>query len=293
MKKRLKKTLTEMFSAADAADVYSSFDIIGDIAIIKLPKHSQANAQNVAEAIMHRHKNVKAVFTQTSAVTGAFRLRKLAYVAGENRTSTVHRESSCAFAVDVKSCYFSPRLSHERMRIAHLVQAGEKVVNMFAGAGCFSIVIAKHAQPAKVFSIDVNPTAVEFMKENVRRNRVYGIVIPLLGDAKAVVEARLKYCADRVLMPLPEKAFEYLPCAVSALKTSGGWIHIHAFEHALKTENASEKVRQKIVEALDSLKVSFGVPQVRVVRPTGPNWYQLVADVHVNRRSVSLGYSFL
>ena len=82
-------------------------------------------------------------------------------------------------------------------------------------------------------------------------------------------------------MPLPEKAFDYLPCAVSALKTSGGWIHIHAFEHALKTEKAAEKVRQKTVEALASLEVSFEIPQVRVVRPTGPNWYQLVADVRI------------
>jgi len=277
----LKDTLAKLFPAEGTVDVYSAFDIIGDIAIIKLPKTSKAKAEAVAEAIMNRHKNVKAAFVQTSGVTGDFRLRSLKHVAGENRTVTVHRESSCCFAVDVESCYFSPRLLHERLRIASFVQPEEVVVNMFAGVGCFSIIIAKHAKAAKVFSMDVNPVAVKFMEENIRRNRVYGKVVPLLGDAKEIINARLQHYADRVLMPLPEKAFAYLPCAVSALKTSGGWIHVHAFEHALKTENPAEKVRQKLTETLAALEINFEVPHVRVVRSTGPNWFQLVADVHV------------
>jgi tRNA G37 N-methylase Trm5 len=105
-------------------------------------------------------------------------------------------------------------------------------------------------------------------------------VVPILGDAKAIIEARLQRCADRVLMPLPEKAFAYLPSAVSALKPSGGWIHVHAFEHAFKSESAAEKVRQKVTETLGASGANFEVPNVRIVRSTGPNWFQLVADVH-------------
>ena len=87
--------------------------------------------------------------------------------------------------------------------------------------------------------------------------------------------------ADRVLMPLPEKALEYLPYAVSALNASGGWIHYYGFEHAKKTESPAEKVKLKVAETLDALDVDFEVHFVRVVRSTGPNWYQLAADVHV------------
>jgi len=32
-------------------------------------------------------------------------------------------------------------------------------------------------------------------------------VIPILGDAREIVEGRLKGVADRVLMPLPEMAY--------------------------------------------------------------------------------------
>jgi tRNA (guanine37-N1)-methyltransferase len=261
--------------------VYNSFDVVGDIAIIRLPSTSQVNAQKAANAIMSRHRNVKTVLLQASPVAGDLRLRRLTHVAGENKTSTVHREFGCFFAIDLVKCYFSPRLSNERMRIAKMVEPKETVVNMFAGVGCFSIIIAKHANPEKVFSIDVNPAAFQFTQENIRLNRVYGKVTPLLGDSKDIINNRLQQVADRVLMPLPEKALEYLPCALSALKTSGGWIHYYGLEHAKKNESPAQKIKLKVAEALDSLGVDAEVPFVRVVRSTGPHWFQLAADVHV------------
>jgi tRNA (guanine37-N1)-methyltransferase len=261
--------------------VYNSFDIIGDIAIIRAPNASAVDSQAAAKTIMTVHRNVKTVLLQASPVAGELRLRSLTRVAGENKTRTVHRENGCLFAVDVAKTYFSPRLSHERMRIARLVAPSETVINMFAGVGCFSIIIAKHSGAAKVFSIDLNPAAVQFMQENVRLNRVYGRVAPLLGDAKDIINSKLQHVADRVLMPLPEKALEYLPAAVSALKPTGGWIHLYIFEHAAKTENPAEKAKLKVEVALEASGVAFEVPFVRVVRSTGPKWYQLVADIHV------------
>jgi tRNA (guanine37-N1)-methyltransferase len=281
LRKRSRKTLSGALSTEDKGEIYRSFDVVGDIAIIRLPYTSPVNAQTAANAIMSRYRNVKTILLQASPVAGDLRLRRLTHLAGEIKTSTVHREFGCLFSVDVAKCYFSPRLSHERMRIARLIKPGETVVNMFAGVGCFSIVIAKHAKHAKLFSIDINPAAVQFMQENSRLNRVYGKVIPLLGDSKELVNSRLQRVADRVLMPLPEKALEYLPYAVSALKASGGWIHYYGLEHAKKAESPTEKVKLKVAEALDALSLDFEVPFVRVVRSTGPNWFQLAVDVHI------------
>jgi tRNA (guanine37-N1)-methyltransferase len=262
--------------------MYGSFDVVGDIAIIRLTKASAKHAEKIADAVMNVHGNVKTVLSQTGAVGGEFRTRNLTFVKGENKTVALHKESGCMFSVDVNGCYFSPRLIHERIRIADLVQPDETVVNMFAGVGCFSILIAKQVKNVKVYSIDINPVAVQFMTENVKLNRVYGRVIPMEGDAKTIIENQLQGYADRVLMPLPEKALEYFPSAVSALKSSGGWIHIHMFEHAAKTENPTEKAKQKVKEELRKLRVEFDVPFVRVVRSTGPNWWQLTADVQIN-----------
>lgn len=275
--------LSQTLPAEELSHVYGSFDIVGDIAIIRLSKASEKHAEKIADAVMAVHGNVKTVLAQTGSVSGDFRLRHLIHVKGEKRTHTIHKESGCIFSVDVKTCYFSPRLSHERARIANFVQPNETVVNMFAGVGCFSVLIAKRVNNAKIFSIDINPVAVQFMSENIRLNRVYGKVIPILGDAKTIIKNQLQGCADRVLMPLPEKAYEYLPYAVSALKPSGGWIHVNAFEHAAKTENPNDAVKRKVMEKLEGLGVNFEIPTVYVVRSSGPNWWQLVADVRINQ----------
>ena len=85
-------------------------------------------------------------------------------------------------------------------------------------------------------------------------------------------------------MPLPLKAYEYLDCAVVALKHKGGLIHYYDFEHASKGENPIEKVKAKIAEKLLKLGIGFNVSFGRIVRPTGPNWYQVVLDVQLDTR---------
>ena len=281
MTKSLKELLSGVLSPEEITQIYNSYDIIGDIAIIRLTEVSGRHRGDIAEAVMSVHQNVKTVLAQTSPVRQGFRTRELRCVAGEDKTVTRHVESKCIFYVDVSGCYFSPRLSYERMRVARQVSDGETVVNMFAGVGCFSLLIAKYSHASRVFSIDINPTAFKYMQENVRVNRAYGRVFSILGDAREVIDARLRHVAQRVLMPLPEKALEYLPHALLALKKSRGWIHYYDFEHSKKGEDAVEKVRLKVAEKLADLNVAFEIPFGRVVRSTGPNWCQVVLDILV------------
>ena len=285
MKKDLKSILKEKLQPQELNSLIKSFDVIGDIAIIRVQNILKPKAPLVAEAIMETHKQVKTVLLQTSPVLGEFRLRKLQWITGENRTETVHREFGCLFKVDLKHVYFSPRLSYERMRVAKLVRPNEVVANLFAGVGCFSIVMARFSKVDKVHSIDINSVAVGYMQENVMLNKVKRQVIPLLGDAKEIVEKQLRNVADRVLMPLPEKAYEYLDQALIALKPSGGYIHYYAFEHAGKDEKPVEKVKARVSKKLRRLKAEFNIPFGRIVRPTGPNWYQIVIDIQVASNS--------
>ncbi len=274
-----------MLPSEQITQVYNTFDIIGNLVILKAPSNSSADMEIVAKQIMQVHKNVKTVFLQTGAIGGDFRVRKLRLLAGEGDTTAKYKESGCIFAVDVEKCYFSPRLSHERKRIASIVSPGEVVVNMFSGVGCFSIVIAKTVPKTQIYSIDINPTAFEFMQENVKINRVINKVTPLLGDSKDVIESKLQGVADRVLMLLPEKALEYLPVAISALKKEGGWIHYYDFQHVVRNEDPLEKTKSKIAQKLDQVGVSYIFAQSRVVRSTGPNWYQTVIDLKITKQS--------
>jgi tRNA (guanine37-N1)-methyltransferase len=278
MRRGLKARVTTM----DSTKINNSYDIVGDIAIIKNPSDDVANAKKAAEIIMELYRSrVKTVFMQTSAVQGDFRVRHLKFLAGEHRTVTIYKEHGCLFKVDVERCYISPRLLFEHKRISTLVKQGEVIVNMFSGVGCFSILIAKTPN-TKVYSIDINPKAYEFMQENMQLNNVSDNVVPLLGDSKEIVNSQLRGVADRVLMPLPELALEYLPYAILSLKPSGGCIHYFDFQHAAKDEDPVEKSRQKIANCLDLLDVTYSIGFSRVIRSIGPHWYQTVLDIYVS-----------
>jgi len=283
MKGNLKAILAHTLAHKELKFLYKSYDIVGDIAIIRVPEPLKQHNTFIAEAIMQINKSVKTVLYQVTPVSDNLRLRKLEWIAGERKTETLHREYGCLFKVDLAKCYFSPRLSFERMRIARLVQTCEVVINMFAGVGCYSIIIAKHSEAEKVYSIDINPVAVKYIEENAKLNKIEDRVVPVKGDAKVVIEEKFQNTADRVLMPLPEKAYEYLDYAVFALKPTGGYIHYYDFEHATENENPMEKVKAKLSEKLERLGLDFEISFSRIVRTTGSRWYQVVVDLEVRK----------
>ena len=279
----LKAVLVDRLKPWELELMYKSYDIAGDIAIIRIPDTLKHRSKIVAEAIMQTQKRVKTVLRQASPVSGDLRLRRLEWVAGEKKTETTYKEYGCLFKVDLERCYFSPRLSYERMRISRQIRPDEVIVNMFSGVGCYSIIIAKHSTAKKIYSIDINPTAVRYMRENIKLNKVGERVVPIQGDARNAIEESLQNIADRVLMPLPKLAYEYLDYAVLALKPAGGWIHYYDFEHAAKGESPVEKVKAKVVERLRDFGVDFEELFGRIVRTTGPNWYQVASDFHLKK----------
>ena len=274
MVKRLKELLSPIIGVDAAASVIASYDVIGDIAIIKVPEQAFEYRQAVGSAIMNDNKSIKSVWAQVSPVQGEYRLRELANIAGEDRSVTVHRESGCIFSLDVREVYFSPRLSHERERIASLVGEGERVFNMFAGVGAFSIVIAKRVNNVKVYSAEINEAAYRYMLMNIEQNKLKSTVIPILDDARNIA-ARLRHGVDRVLMPLPERAMEYYEDAIASLDGSG-WIHLYLHVKRIRSEDI-------IYSAKDKLKPYGGsVESYRIVREVGPSTLQLVFDIKFN-----------
>ena len=279
----LKTVLADKLEPKQLNQLYNSYDIVGNIAIVRIPEPLEPHSKLIAEAIINTHREVKSVWQQVSSVSGDYRLRSLELLLGERTTETRYKEHGCIYKTDLRKAYFSPRLSYERLRIAGLIQKGETVLNMFAGVGCYSISIAKHSEPLKVISVDVNPYAYQYLEENIRLNRVEKTVVAIQGDAKEVTKNQLQNVADRVLMPLPEKAYEYLDYALLALKSGGGWIHYYGFEYANKNEDPVEKAETKVTEKLRSLSNDFQVGFGRIVRPIGPRWYQVVLDIQVQK----------
>jgi len=260
-----------------------SLDIIGDIAVIEVKPEFDEIKHEIAEKILKEAKYIKVVVEKKSPVSGEHRVMDLEWLTGERRFTTIHREYGCIFKLDISKVYFTPRLSTERMRIARMVRAGEVIVNMFAGIGTYSIIIAKRAleKPSKIYSIDINPHAYNYALENVKINKVEDIVIPILGDAKEVITSRLMGVADRVLMPYPELALKYLEYAIMALKDSGGIIHAYDFIKYMKTEDPRNKMKERYEEKLKEFNVEYEILDIRRTGEVAPREYRMVIDIKI------------
>lgn len=175
-------------------------------------------------------------------VYGFDRLREYEVIAGLSNTETVHKEHGRRFNLDLGKVCFSLRLSYEDSRVASQVEEKETVVDMFAGVGPFSVLIAKTHRDVKVCAVDVNPDALRYLERNVVVNGVLGKVIPILGDARETVPERLHGVADRVIMNLPGKAIEYLEAACEATKPQGGVIHYYEFAEGLEPFETIKKL---------------------------------------------------
>ncbi|NJE08770.1 class I SAM-dependent methyltransferase family protein [Thermococcus sp. M39] len=249
----------------------SSFDIIGDIAIIELPEELVQYGKQIGEAILKVHKHIKAVFAKGSKISGEFRVRELIHLAGEKRTETLHKENGIKLKLDVARVYFSPRLATERMRVFKKAKEGEIVFDMFAGVGPYSILLAKKVR--LVFACDINPWAVKYLEENKRLNKTLN-VIPILGDVRKVA-GQIK--ADRVIMNLPKFAHEFLREAMLSVK-SGGIVHYYGFSHE---DNLFGEHEEKIKTVARELGKRVEFLERRKVRPYAPYQYNIAIDFRV------------
>ncbi|MBS7611071.1 class I SAM-dependent methyltransferase family protein [Candidatus Bathyarchaeota archaeon] len=260
---------------------FKRIEVVGDIAILKIPRELEPYRFKIGGEVLKCMPSIKTVLRQLSPTSGSYRIKGFEWLAGEHRTVTVHKEHGCIFKVDLSKVYFSPRLLFERLRIAQLTKPGEVIVNMFAGVGCFSIIIAKLKPVSKVYSIDINPDAYKLMVENIKLNKVKCIVKPILGDSKNVIEDTLVNSADRVLMPLPELAYSYLPSAILCLKDSRGWIHYYDFIKAASSENPVDKLSEKVSRILNTFTHDWNIEDSRIVRTIASRTYQIVLDIHI------------
>jgi tRNA (guanine37-N1)-methyltransferase len=252
-----------------------SYEVIGDIALMEDSDLDKEKASKIADALLRTQPNIKTVLKPLTPVIGEFRVREFEVVAGEPRKETVHREYGCRYKVDLARAYFTPRLSTERSRILSWIKEGDTVVDMFAGVGPYSILLAKSKKPSKVIAIDKNPDAIRYLNENITLNSVKNIEA-IEGDAREEAK-KFAGTADHVIMNLPHNAYEFLDSAILLTKP-GGIIHYYGitpeddlFESSIKlVKEAAERARRQ-VEVLEK----------RIVRSYAPYQYNICIEVRI------------
>ena len=239
---------------------------------IELPRHEQVggiaimqeNDPDGAALILASRPSLHTVLFPESQVSGEYRTRKYAVLAGTPTTRTEVVEHGHRFVVDLAGAYFSARLSTERQRVFEQVCEWERVLDMFAGVGPFAITLAPRA--SLMVAADLNPQAILLMIENIRKNRVAN-VIPVLADARRL-EKILPWKFDRIIMNLPLAGTEFLPEAFRLVRP-GGTIHFYS----LVSKEGEHLARVK--------ELGGALVTERVVRSYSPGQWHAVYDIVV------------
>jgi tRNA (guanine37-N1)-methyltransferase len=249
----------------------ASFDIIGHVGIVKLPDELLEYGKEIGKAIAAVNKPIRTVCLD-EGVKGKTRTRSLKILYGDKDTLTTYKEHGLTFKVDPRTMFFSPRLATERKFVADQVTLGERVFDMFAGVGPFSILIGKTKSPEKVFACDINERAYELLCENIRLNKIEGIVEAYLGDARGI--AKKLPPVNRVIMNLPHSAFEYLDVPAEKLAEEGVIHYYEILDQSVMTARIAE-IRKK----LQSLGREVKDLNARTVKSYSPTMRYIAIDI--------------
>ncbi|EFD93224.1 MAG: protein of unknown function Met10 [Candidatus Parvarchaeum acidophilus ARMAN-5] len=227
-----------------------SFDIIGDIAIVKfdgfLNKKEKIKA---VKQLLQKNKHITKVFEKTGMITGEERIPKLKNLIGKGSIA-LYKENGSSFYVDVKKVFFSPRMSNERLRIINNVKKEEKVLDMFCGVGPFAIPIAKKC--TEVNAIDINKIAINLLKKNIELNKIKNIRY-YCGDSKKIIKG-LDEKFDRIIMNFPLYAYKFLDIAVKKCQKNAV-IHLYAFVKDGESNEIKQYIKKICTKTFKNIKI--------------------------------------
>ena len=252
------------------------YQIIGKILLIKLNKNLLKHRKLIGKTIIEILPYLQTVCL-IKEIKSRVRKPQIEVIAGCKDTRTLNKEYGCKFLLDVSDIMWSQGNKNEKMRLVKLVRPKETIVDMFAGIGYFSIILAKYCKPNKIYSIDINPKAIEYLRKNSWINDVENKIEILQGDCRKFAKP-LENTADRVIMGYLFNTERFLPCALKIAKNNAV-IHFH---RTVKEEEI-DKIKEKLIKIGTRNKIKIRVIKVKRVKSYAPKIWHMVFDFKINK----------
>ncbi len=247
-----------------------TYEVIGSkekaVAIIG---YGVKNPKSLAKKIMKTHKNIRSVLQKTGERTGVYRIHPCKLLLGDKNTEVIHKEHGYLIKIDPQKAYFSTKEATERQRITELVKSGERILIMFSGVAPYALAIKKKHPDVKIDCIEINPYAVAYANKNVKLNKMRGIK-NYCADVRHIKLDKF----DRIIMPLPETALQFVDAAFNFAK-GGATVHLYTFA------NDFESAVQEIEDECMMYNIKFKVIGKQKVLPYGPGIWKLRIDIRV------------
>ena len=188
------------------------FSMIGSIAVLQGREPTEQEVRELEE-----WKKPTAILWIRSH-RGQERIPDAKILSGE-ASEVCHREMGMAFWLNPALVMFSKGNREEKVRMMQIIRKEERVADMFAGIGYFTIPAARSG--ARVHAMELNPVAFQYLCRNIRENGVETLVTPECGDCRDLLSGWY----NRIIMGHFDSP-ALLDTAISHT-LPGGIIHLH------------------------------------------------------------------
>ncbi|MBN2066121.1 MAG: class I SAM-dependent methyltransferase family protein [Candidatus Thermoplasmatota archaeon] len=250
------------------------WEIVGDVAIIRLPKELEKNKVIIAERYA-KYLRCKTILNDVGGITGTYRKPVVEVIFGDKNTETLHRENGIRFKLDPQKLMFSSGNMNERGRMATISNNNEIVVDLFAGIGYFSVPMAVKSKPRRIYACELNPVSYDYLCQNIILNDVTSIVEPLLGDNREIAP---KNVADRVIMGHIRNTHKFLQNAINCLKDHTGIIHYH---DVFPNDTIPKKPFTLIQKAAEQYNSDVELITFKKIKSYAPGISHVVLDIKI------------
>ena len=279
-KKKFKDVVCEFLTEDEVEKLKTSYDIVGDLAIIEIDEDLRKKEKKIAQALLETNNLIKGVFRKDGAHHGKFRTQKMKFLAGENRLETLHKENRIKLKLNIQEVYFSARQSTERKRISQKVRDGEKVLVLFSGCAPFPCTIAKNSNPIIVCGVEMNPIGHQFGQENIKLNKLNNVFLSnndardfekINNDFKDLEHYTKRF--DRIIMPHPSDSENFLEHALKFAQKNT-YFHFYTFSD----EDKIKEKEKEIIEICNSKNFNVKIIETVLCGQHSPAHYRICVD---------------
>ena len=145
---------------------------------------------------------------------------------------------------------------------------------MFSGCAPYPCVLSKNTEAKDIVGVEINPEGHAYGLKNLKLNKIKNVKL-ICGDVRKEVP-KLKEKFDRILMPLPRTAEDFLEAALSVSK-KGTIIHFYNFQAEGEFKKADEKVKASCEKAGFKCKILKTVKSGQ----NAPRFFRICVDFRV------------
>lgn len=285
---RLEKALIEWKGGGFSDKIPTKWEKFADVVI--LPQDAfieEAGDQDdslwkaVADAL-----NVKRV-ARMGEIQGKFRKSGVELLLGDDDW-VVRREHGIDFGYNFTQCMWSAGNVTERGRIANANHEGEKILDLYAGIGYYTLPFLSEGAKgpngergqgrgaAHVVACEWNPVSVKALRWSLSKNGLTERCTVIEGDNQ---DQEFQPEFDRINLGLLPSSEDGYALALQALKPEGGMLHVHGLASGGNEEEWATNLVQTL-EKMGSFSCSF--EHIERVKWYAPHQRHIVVDIRAS-----------